>query len=181
MHILFGIPMHGAALFYRVRTMGTAQIWRCFCLPRKILAGEPIDVFNHGHHTRDFTYVDDIVEGMRPHARQAGQRATAGWDSTQPGPGVFISAVSPLQYRQQQPGQIFRRYIEVLEETLGIEAKKNMLPLQAGRRAGHLCQRRRPHSRRALQAGYTDRSEGIANFVRWYKEYYEHRRTSRTT
>ena len=140
-----------------------------FTFVRKILAGEPIDVFNHGNHTRDFTYIEDIVEGIiRTLDRPA--QPNPDWDPANPDP-----ATSSAPYRVHNIGSNnpinLARYIELIEEALGIEAKKNLKPMQPGdvpdtaADVGTLMQ----------DTGYapsTDVAVGVQNFVNWYRDYY---------
>ena len=141
-----------------------------FIFTRKILAGEPIDVFNYGQHQRDFTYIDDIVEGV---LRTLDQVATPNpdWSSDSPD-----SATSKAPYRlynigSNNPVELLR-YIEILEECLGRKSEKNLLPLQLGDV---------PNTYANVDAliadvGYkpqTPVEEGIARFVEWYKTYYK--------
>jgi UDP-glucuronate 4-epimerase len=99
-----------------------------FLFTRKILAGEPIDVFNHGNHTRDFTYVDDIVEGRDPHAGPV-PGPTPPTTQLQPDPGHQQAPYRVYNIGNHQPVQL-SRYIEVLEDCLGKKAEKNLLPLR---------------------------------------------------
>jgi UDP-glucuronate 4-epimerase len=95
-----------------------------------ILAGRPIEVFNHGHHKRDFTFVDDIVSGVVGAMDQIA-KPNAAWDSARPDP-----ASSSAPYRIYNIGNTesvpLMRYIELLEQCLGRVAKKTFLPLQTG-------------------------------------------------
>jgi UDP-glucuronate 4-epimerase len=140
-----------------------------FLFTKAILAGEPIKVFNHGHHKRDFTYVDDVVEGV---VRTLDQVATPNpdWRGARPDP-----ATSPAPYRiynigNQQPVQLLR-YIEVLEECLGVKAKMEMLPLQPG----DVPDTEADVSDLAADVGYrptTSVETGVRRFVDWYREYF---------
>ena len=141
-----------------------------FTFTKKILAGEPIDVFNFGKHTRDFTYVDDIVEGIvrttRPRSRtkpRVGQQRSR--------PGNLGRAVPHLQYRQQQPGRP-DDYIEVLEQNLGRVAQKNLLPLQPGDVPDTFAN----VDDLIADVDYkpsTSIELGIERFVDWYLDYYD--------
>ncbi len=140
-----------------------------FLFTKAILAGEPIQVFNHGHHKRDFTYVDDVVEGViRTLDRVAAPNPR--WQGTSPDP-----ATSPAPYRiynigNQEPVQLLR-YIEVLEECLGRKAKMVMLPLQPG----DVPDTEADVSDLVADVGYrpaTSVETGVRNFVAWYREYF---------
>ena len=165
---LFGIPCTGLRFFTVYGPWGRPDM-ALFLFTKKILAGEPIDVFNHGHHTRDFTYVDDIVEGV---VRTLDKPATANsdWDSNHPDPATSNAPFRLYNIGSNNPVQL-SRYIEVLEETLGIEAKKNLLPLQPGDvpdTFANVDDLIRDHNYQPS----TPIEVGVAEFVKWYKEYY---------
>jgi UDP-glucuronate 4-epimerase len=141
-----------------------------FKFTRNILAGEPIDVFNYGNHRRDFTYVDDIVEGViRVLDRPA--QPNPDWSGESPD-----SATSSAPYRlynigNQHPVELMR-YIEVLEDCLGKRAEKNLLPLQPG----DVPDTYADVSDLVRDTGYqpdTPVEEGVARFVDWYLDYYD--------
>ena len=140
-----------------------------FLFTENIIEGKPIDVFNYGNHRRDFTYVDDIVEGV---IRTMDHTAEPNPDGTR---RTRIPGTSAAPYRiynigNQQPVELMR-YIEVIEECLGTKAEKNLLPLQPGDVPGHLRGYRGPGRRRRLQAD-TPIEEGIRTFVDWYLDFY---------
>ena len=166
---LFGIPCTGLRFFTVYGPWGRPDM-ALFLFTKKILAGEPIDVFNHGHHTRDFTYVDDIVEGV---IRTLDKPATAdsAWDSDNPDPATSSAPYRLYNIGSNNPIQL-SRYIEVLEETLGIPAEKNLLPLQPGDvpdTFANVDDLIRDHEYQPA----TPIEVGVAEFVKWYKEYYE--------
>lgn len=137
---------------------------------RHILAGEPIKVFNHGHHKRSFTYVDDIVEGVvRTLDRVPGKDRD--WDGDAPDPAS--SGVAPYRIYNignEEPVELLR-YIGVLEQCLGRKAQMELLPLQAG----DVPDTEADVSDLIASVGYRPRvgvEEGVANFVRWYRDYY---------
>jgi UDP-glucuronate 4-epimerase len=141
-----------------------------FLFTRAILAGEPIKVFNHGHHRRSFTYVDDIVEGVIRALDTAPGKDTH-WDGGAPDPAS--SGVAP--YRLYNIGNAesveLLRYIEVLEQCLGRKAKMEMLPLQAG----DVPDTEADVSELIRAVGYAPRvsvDTGVASFVNWYRDYY---------
>ena len=137
---------------------------------RNILAGKPIDVFNHGNHRRDFTYIDDIVEGV---IRTLDQTAEPNPDWAGDAPD---SATSTAPYRlynigNNQPVELMH-YIEVLEDCLGIKAEKNMLPLQPGDVPATYAD----VDDLVRDVGYKPDmtvEQGIAAFVDWYRDYYK--------
>ena len=122
-----------------------------FLFTRKILAGEPIDVFNHGRHKRDFTYIDDIVEGVvRTLDRVAAPDPS--WDSSHPDPASSSAPYRVYNIGNNNPVDL-ERYIRVLEDCLGRKAAKNLLPLQAGDVPDTFADVLRSRRRRRLQAG----------------------------
>ncbi|MEM7099810.1 MAG: NAD-dependent epimerase [Pseudomonadota bacterium] len=166
---LFQVPCTGLRFFTVYGPWGRPDM-ALFLFTRKILAGEPIDVFNHGNHTRDFTYVDDIVEGVIRTLDRPAQPNTE-WDPKQPDPASSSAPYRIYNIGSNSPIHL-SRYIEVLEETLGIQAKKNLLPLQAGDVPDTFANVDDLVRDMDYQPD-TPVEVGIQNFVRWYKEYYE--------
>ena len=161
---LYGIPTTGLRFFTVYGPWGRPDM-ALFKFTRNILAGEPIDVFNYGNHRRDFTYIDDIVEGViRVLDRPA--QPNPEWSGEAPD-----SASSAAPYRlynigNNQPVELMR-YIEVLEECLGRQAEKNLLPLQPG----DVPDTYADVADLVRDTGYkpdTPVEEGIARFVDWY-------------
>src|SRR6478735_8962225 len=141
-----------------------------FLFARNILAGKPIDVFNNGHHKRDFTFVEDIAEGV---IRASDRVATANpeWRSDQPDPASSSAPYRLYNIGNNSPVDLIR-YIEVLEECLGKKAIKNMLPLQAG----DVPDTSADVDDLVRDVGYrpaTPVETGIRRFVDWYLEYYK--------
>jgi UDP-glucuronate 4-epimerase len=141
-----------------------------FLFTKNILAGKPIDVFNYGHHKRDFTYVGDIANGVVRSMDRIAQ-PNAQWNSDAPDPSSSNAPYRLYNIGNSAPVELMR-YIEVLEQCLGKKAEKNMLPLQVGDV---------PDTYADVQAliddvGFkpaTPVEEGIKNFVEWYLEYYK--------
>jgi len=166
---LFNIPSTGLRFFTVYGDWGRPDM-AFFKFANAIMKGEPIDVYNRGEMTRDFTYVGDIVEGISrlidkpPHADPA-------WDAQNPEPGR--SGVAPYKVYNIGCGKPVKlmHYIEVLEKCLGREAKKNFMPMQPGD-VRDTCA---DISELALATGYepsTTVEEGMDRFARWYKSYY---------
>ena len=165
---LHGLPATGLRFFTVYGPWGRPDM-ALFLFTRNILAGRPIDVFNHGRHHRDFTYVDDIVEGIvrvidRPAAPDGG------WRGESPDP-----ATSAAPHRLYNIGNgesvALERYIEVLETCLGRKAKRNLLPLQPGDVPDTLAD----VGDLARDFGYrpdTPVEVGVRRFVDWYKAFY---------
>jgi len=137
---------------------------------RAIVAGEPITVFNYGKHRRDFTYIDDIVEGIiRVLDRPA--QANPDWDSNNPDPATSSSPYRVYNIGNNNPVELMD-YIEALETSLGIETEKDFLPLQPG----DVPDTYADVDDLVKEFNYkpsTSVKQGITNFVKWYKEYYK--------
>jgi len=166
---LYGLPCTGLRFFTVYGPWGRPDM-ALFLFTRAILAGEPIKVFNHGHHKRSFTYIDDIAEGVvRALGKVPGKDDS--WDGNAPDPAS--SGVAPYRIYNignEQPVELLR-YIEVLEQCLGRKAKMEMLPLQAG----DVPDTEADMSALAAAVGYSPSvpvEQGVANFVRWYRDYY---------
>ncbi|MDR3445553.1 MULTISPECIES: NAD-dependent epimerase [unclassified Dyella] len=166
---LYGIPCTGLRFFTVYGPWGRPDM-ALFLFTRAILAGEPIRVFNHGKHKRSFTYVDDIVEGVIRTLDKV-PPIDERWDSNQPDPAS--SGVAPYRLfniGNERPVELLK-YIEVLEACLGRKAIMEMLPLQPG----DVPDTEADVTDLIQAVGYRPQvsvETGIANFVRWYKEYY---------
>ena len=165
---LYGLPATGLRFFTVYGPWGRPDM-ALFLFTRKILAGEPIDVFNHGHHRRDFTYIDDIADGVvRVLDRPA--RGNPQWTGCDPDP-----ATSSAPHRVYNIGNnncvALERYIEVLEESLGRKAEKNLLPLQPGVVPDTLADVDDLVSDFDYRPS-TNIEVGVRRFVDWYKDYY---------
>ena len=140
-----------------------------FMFTKNILEGKPIDVFNFGQHKRDFTYIDDIVEGV---VRTLDHVATPNpeWNGDDPDPATSKAPYRLYNIGNNQPVELMR-FIEVLEECLGITAVKNFLPMQQGDVPATFAD---VHAlmRDVGYAPITPIETGIACFVEWYKGYY---------
>ena len=166
---LYQLPTTGLRFFTVYGPWGRPDM-ALFLFTRNILAGQPIDVFNYGHHRRDFTYIDDIVEGV---IRVLDQPAESNdqWSSAAPDPATSRAPYRVYNIGCHNPVELLR-FIEVLEECLGHKAEKNLLPLQPGDV---------PDTYADVQALVDDVDyspstpieQGIAHFVEWYREYYQ--------
>ena len=165
---LFNIPTTGLRFFTVYGPWGRPDM-ALFLFTRKILAKEPIDVFNYGNHRRDFTYIDDIVEGI---IRTLDNTASPNpqWEGDTPDPATSKAPYRLYNIGSNNPCELLR-YIEILEDCLGIKAEKNLLPLQPGdvpdtyADVGALIK----------DVNYqpsTSIEEGVKRFVAWYKSYY---------
>ena len=140
-----------------------------FKFTKAILAGEKIQVFNYGNHRRDFTYIDDIVEGMikvidRPAASE--ER----WDSINPDPATSTAPYKIYNIGNNNPIELID-YINALEVSLGKKGNKELLPIQPGDVPGTYADVDDLVEQFDFKPG-TALQEGIDNFTIWYKEYY---------
>lgn len=165
---LFDIPTTGLRFFTVYGPWGRPDM-ALFLFTRKMLAGEPIDVFNNGNHTRDFTYVDDIVEGV---VRVLDKVAAPDpkWSGDNPSPAASKAPYRVYNIGSNNPINL-SHYIEVLENTLGVKAQRNLLPMQPGDVADTYADVDELMSDINYKPA-TPVEEGIANFVSWYKSYY---------
>ncbi|MET0290438.1 MAG: NAD-dependent epimerase [Pseudoxanthomonas sp.] len=165
---LFNLPTTGLRFFTVYGPWGRPDM-ALFLFTKKILAGEPIDVFNHGRHTRDFTYVDDIVEGViRTLDTVPGPDPT--YDPMQPSPATSSAPYRVYNIGNHAPVELLR-YIEVLEDCLGRKAQMNLLPLQMGD-VPDTCADVEALRRDTGYAPSTTIETGVRNFVDWYRGYY---------
>jgi len=166
---LFDIPVSGLRFFTVYGPWGRPDM-ALFIFTRKILNGEAIDVFNEGKHKRDFTYIDDIVEGV---VRVSDNVATSNpeWNSDKPDPATSKAPYRLYNVGNNSPVELMY-FIEQIEKNLNKKADKNYLPLQAGDV---------PETYANVDAlidyvGYspsTSIESGIENFIKWYKDYYK--------
>ena len=137
---------------------------------QRIFAGQPIDVYNHGNHRRDFTYIDDIVEGVLRTAENIAQ-SNAMWSSDNPDAATSNAPYRIYNIGCNKPVHLLT-FIELLEQAIGQQVEKNMLPMQPGDV---------PDTYANVDAlvndvGYqpnTSVEEGVKRFVEWYKSYYK--------
>jgi UDP-glucuronate 4-epimerase len=165
---LYQLPVSGLRFFTVYGPWGRPDM-ALFLFTRNILAGEPIDVFNHGHHRRDFTYIDDITEGV---VRVLDRVATPNeqWSGASPDPGTSRAPYRLYNIGNNSPVELMR-YIEVIEECLGRKAQKNFLPMQPG----DVPSTSADIEDLAADVGYrpsTPVETGIARFIEWYRGYY---------
>ena len=166
---LYSLPVTGLRFFTVYGPWGRPDM-ALFLFTRNILEGRPIDVFNYGHHRRDFTFIDDIVEGV---VRSCDRVATANhhWDSDAPDPGSSRAPYRLYNIGNNRPVELMR-YIEVLEECLGRKAEKNLLPLQQGDVPDTWADID-DLQRDVAYTPATPVETGIRRFVDWYLEYYK--------
>lgn len=165
---LYGLPMTGLRFFTVYGPWGRPDM-SLFLFTSKILKGEPIDVFNNGHHSRDFTYIDDIVEGV-VRTLDAVATPNPAWSSDRPDPGTSSAPYRIYNIGNNNPVELMH-FIACIEKATGREAVKRYLPLQAGDVPKTYA------DVAALEAavGFKPRmpiETGIERFVAWYRGHY---------
>ena len=166
---LFGLPVTGLRFFTVYGPWGRPDM-AYFSFTRSILEGRPIDVFNHGRMQRDFTYIDDIVEGV---VRVLGHipQPNPAWDAGNPDPAASSAPYRLYNIGNNQPVEL-GHFIEVLEECLGKKANRNMLPMQAG----EVLVTYSDVDDLMRDVGFrpaTPIREGLRRFVQWYRGFYQ--------
>ena len=165
---LYRLPTTGLRFFTVYGPWGRPDM-ALFKFVHQILAGEPIDVFNEGHHTRDFTYIDDVVEGVVRTVDRVPQPNPA-WSGDRPDPSTSSAPYRLYNIGNHKPVQLMH-FIACVETALGRKAKKNFLPLQPGdvpTTYADVADLKR-------DIGFepdTPIEEGIRRFVAWYRDYY---------
>lgn len=165
---LFGLPTTGLRFFTVYGPWGRPDM-ALFKFTRNILAGQPIDVYNYGHHRRDFTYIDDIVEGVVQTLDKVAAPDPA-WRGDRPDPGTSRAPYRLYNIGNNEPVELLR-FIEVLEHCLGCKAEMNLLPMQDG----DVPDTYADVDDLMRDTGYrpaTPIETGIARFVEWYRDYY---------
>jgi UDP-glucuronate 4-epimerase len=165
---MFGLPTTGLRFFTVYGPWGRPDM-ALFLFARAILDGRPIEVFNYGRHRRDFTYIDDIVEGV-VRVLDRIPEADAHWDKTQPDPASSCAPYRLYNIGSNRPIDLLR-YIEVLENCLGRKAETILLPMQPGDVADTFAD----VNELIRDIGYmpcTPIERGVGNFVDWFRDYY---------
>ncbi len=165
---LFDLPTTGLRFFTVYGPWGRPDM-ALFLFTKAILADEPIDIFNKGNMLRDFTYVDDIVNGISK-IKDRIPAANPNWDSKNPDPATSKAPYQIYNIGNNQPVKLMD-FIEALEEVLGKKAKKNLMPMQLGDVPATFAD----VSGLVNDFGYkpdTDYHDGIRRFVEWYRIFY---------
>jgi UDP-glucuronate 4-epimerase len=165
---LFRLPVTGLRFFTVYGPWGRPDM-SLFLFTRKILAGEPIDVFNFGHHARDFTYIDDIVEGViRTLDKVAAPNPD--WNGMQPDPGTSTAPYRLYNIGNNNSVELMY-FIECIEKALGKTARKNMLPMQPG----DVPKTFADVDALVADIGFQPKTPievGVRRFVDWYRDFY---------
>ena len=166
---LFNLPTTGLRFFTVYGPWGRPDM-ALFLFTKNILEGKPIKVFNNGNHSRDFTYIDDIVKGIIL-SSDGPAKPNPNWDGNSPDPS---SSSSPFRVMNIGNGDKvpLENYIGAIEDELGIKAIKEYMPLQPGDVPDSLADLTKLYK----ETGYKPSilyKEGVANFVQWYRSYYK--------
>lgn len=165
---LYGLPTTGLRFFTVYGPWGRPDM-AMFLFAKAILAGEPIKVFNHGKMKRDFTYIDDIVEGVvRTMDHTAASNSS--WSGANPDPGTSAAPYRIYNIGNNNPVELMY-LIEVIEKALGIKAKKDMLPIQPGDVPATYAN----VDALVNDVGFkpaTSIEVGVERFVKWYRDYH---------
>jgi len=165
---LFRLPTTGLRFFTVYGPWGRPDM-ALFLFTRAILEGRPIDVFNHGNMVRDFTYIDDIVEGVVRVVDRPAEPNPA-FDATRPDPGTSNAPYRVFNIGNSQPTPL-SEYIEALEDALGRQAQRNYLPMQPGDVPATSANTDELDAWVGFKPN-TPVREGVRRFVEWYREYH---------
>lgn len=165
---LYGLPTTGLRFFTVYGPWGRPDM-ALFLFTKAILEGKSIDVFNHGKMRRDFTYIDDIVEGVMRVTDNV-PAASATWSGDAPDPGTSYAPYRIYNIGNNNPVELMH-FIETIERCLGKTAQKNLLPLQSGDVPATFADVDDLMNDVGFKPA-TSIEEGIGKFVTWYREYY---------
>ena len=166
---LYQLPVTGLRFFTVYGPWGRPDM-SPMLFAERILSGQPIDIFNYGQHARDFTYIDDITEGVI-RTLDFPARPDEEWSSLEPDPGSSSAPYRLYNIGNNQPVELMR-FIEILERALGRTAIKNFLPMQPG----DVHKTYADIEDLADAVGFTPNTrleDGIGRFVDWYRTYYK--------
>lgn len=166
---LYGLRVTGLRFFTVYGPWGRPDM-SLFLFTKNILEGKPIDVFNHGRHKRDFTYIDDITEGVVRTLDRLPE-PDENWSGDNPDPGTSSAPYRLYNIGNHQPVELMR-FIEILEDCLQIKAEKNFLPMQPG----DVPETYADVDSLMKDTGFSPKTsieDGIRKFVDWYREYCE--------
>jgi len=165
---LYGLPTTGVRFFTVYGPWGRPDM-AVFLFTKAILEGRPIDVFNYGRMQRDFTYIDDIVEGV-VRILDTPPEPNSQWSGEKPDPATSSAPYRIYNIGNHSPVEL-AYVIEVIEKCVGKKAKKNLLPMQPGDVPATFAD----IDDLVREVGFrpcTPIEDGIARFVAWYREYY---------
>ena len=165
---LYKLPTTGLRFFTVYGPWGRPDM-ALFKFTKAILDEKPIDLFNNGKHSRDFTYIDDIVEGIIKTLDNPAS-SSINWNSNNPDPASSIAPWCIYNIGNNKPVQLMD-YVDALEKALGKKAKINFLPLQPGDVPDTFANVDNLKAKFNYKPS-TSVVDGVANFVKWYKDYY---------
>ena len=166
---LYGLPTTGLRFFTVYGPYGRPDM-APIKFTKNIIEGKPIDVYNYGNHSRDFTYIDDIVSGVI-HTMDHNATPNEDWNSADPDPGTSRAPYRIYNIGNQKPVELMR-FIELIEENVGKKAEKNLLPMQPG----DVQDTWADTADLTADVGYqpsTPIEVGVKKFVEWYLEFYK--------
>lgn len=166
---LYGLPCTGLRFFTVYGPWGRPDM-AAFLFTRAILAGKPIQVFNYGHMKRDFTYIDDIVEGV-VRVMAVPPQPNREWTGSAPDPGTSLAPYRVYNIGNNRPVNLLD-FIKTLENCLGVEARKELEAMQPG----DVPETYADIDDLAHDFGFSPKTPletGLANFVSWYRHYYQ--------
>lgn len=167
---LYRLPTTGLRFFTVYGPWGRPDM-ALFIFTRNILAGKPIPLFNHGEHSRDFTYIDDIVEGVVRAVDRVPQ-PNEQWSGRFPDPATSLAPYRLYNIGNNKPVELMK-FVELLEKNLGLTAIKEYLPMQPGDVPSTWADVDALEEQMDYRP-VTPVDVGVRNFVNWYKEYYAH-------
>ncbi len=165
---LYNIPCTGLRFFTVYGPWGRPDM-ALFLFTRAILEGKPIDIFNYGKMQRDFTYIDDIVEGVIRIIDKI-PNSNPLWNGSEPDPATSYAPYRLYNIGNNNPVELMK-FIEIIEDCLGVKADKNLLPIQDGDVPATYAD----VDDLVKDVGFkpdTPLAEGIEQFIKWYKAYY---------
>jgi UDP-glucuronate 4-epimerase len=165
---LYGLPTTGLRFFTVYGPWGRPDM-ALFLFTKAILEGRPIDVFNEGQMRRDFTYIDDIVEGVDRTSDRIAE-PDPNWDSNAPNPSSSTAPYRVFNIGNNQPVEL-SYFIEVIEKALGQRAERNLLPMQPGDVPATFADIDDLEAAVGFRPS-TSIEQGVERFVEWYREYY---------
>ena len=165
---LYGLPTTGLRFFTVYGPWGRPDM-ALFLFTKAILEGRPIDVFNEGRMQRDFTYIDDIVEGIDRTSEKIAA-PDPNWNSSVPNPSTSAAPYRIYNIGNNDPVEL-STFIEAIEQALGIKAKRNLMPMQAGDVPATFADITALENAVGFRPS-TSINVGIQKFVQWYRDYY---------
>lgn len=165
---LYGLPTTGLRFFTVYGPWGRPDM-ALFLFTKAILEGRPIDVFNEGRMQRDFTYIDDIVKGVDRTSEKIAS-PDPDWNSSAPNPSTSAAPYRIYNIGNNDPVEL-SAFIETIEQAIGIQAKKNLMPMQAGDVPATFADINALEDAVGFRPS-TSISVGIQKFVDWYRDYY---------